>query len=307
MSCFRKKIAIFGATGHIAKGLIYHFYKKKDVYELFLFARSHTKLEKFLFELGITGQISIHGFEDFENYQYDAIINGIGFGSPQKLKESFSEVFFLTEKFDNIILEYLKKNQEVLYINFSSGAVYGQTFQKAAEKDTCNSISVNQICPKDYYAIAKLNSETKHRALEHYNIVDLRIFSYFSRFIDLNIRYLVNDMINSIKEKKVFFTTRESIVRDFVHPEDLFFLIENCLSQDKINDVFDVYSLKPVSKLDLLQEFNLKYEIKDDVDIINVTGIKNFYYSTNKRAEMLGYRPRYKSIEVIKSEARCFL
>lgn len=47
MEELNKKIAILGATSHIAKGLIYNF-NKEEANELFLFARSIDRLQGFL-------------------------------------------------------------------------------------------------------------------------------------------------------------------------------------------------------------------------------------------------------------------
>ena len=40
------------------------------------------------------------------------------------------------------------------------------------------------------YALSKINSEIKHRKLKHLNIIDLRLFSFFSRFMNLKSKFL---------------------------------------------------------------------------------------------------------------------
>ena len=157
----KKKIAILGATSHIAKGLMLNFIQNKED-KLFLFARLPRKVRNFLEAHSLGSHRHIYDFKHFRREKYDVIINCVGVGTPAKVKEASGEVFKLTEEFDNMILGYLRRYPDTLYINFSSGAVY--------------SISVDDIKPEHYYGIAKLHQEAKHRALRKLNIVDIRVF-----------------------------------------------------------------------------------------------------------------------------------
>ncbi|MHB1347585.1 MAG: NAD-dependent epimerase/dehydratase family protein [Candidatus Humimicrobiaceae bacterium] len=302
-----KKIAILGATGHIGKNLIFNF-KKSDKYDLYLFARSTEKLDNFLKSIDYFNNIKIINLNNFNNEKYDVIINCIGIGDPKKLKDSGPEIFRLTEYYDNFILDYLKDNNSCIYINFSSGAAYGVDFSIPAENKKCCEININNICNKDNYGITKLYSEAKHRSCENFNIVDLRVFAFFSRFIDLNSKYFITELISCIKTKKEFLTNSNNIVRDYVHPNDLFNLINISINIKKINDVFDVYSLKPITKFEILnyfaENYGLKYKIEEGIFGENITGIKDNYYSINKKAEKVGYIPEFSSLDCIINEAR---
>lgn len=306
----KKKIAVLGATSHIAKGLIYNFNKKSEEYDLTLFARNIEKTKEFCNKEKIN-TLNIKEFSSFDDGIYDVIINCVGAGTPTKLKELGGEIFEITEKYDNMCIEYINKRVETLYINLSSGAVYGKEFDKAISNETKVEIDINNLTGSDFYSLAKINSEAKHRAMDKYNIVDLRVFAYFSRFIDLDGKYLMTEIVNSIKENKVFRTTAVDIVRDYVHPEDFFSLVEKCIEQKKINDVFDVYSLKPVTKFELLkgisESMSFNYEIDGELEFVNATGLKSTYYSENKKAEKIGYRPKYSSMESIKEEIKIIL
>lgn len=301
------KIAILGATSHIAKNLIFNF-KKSDKHNLYLFARSTEKLDNFLKIINYNKKIEKIDLNSFANEKYDAIINCIGIGDPKKLKDIGPEIFRLTEYYDNFILDYLKNNNSCIYINFSSGAAYGVDFSAPAENKKYCEININNICNKDNYGITKLYSEAKHRSCENFNIVDLRVFAFFSRFIDLNSKYFITELISCIKTKKEFLTNNNNIVRDYVHPNDLFNLINMCISIRKINDVFDVYSLKPITKFKILdyftQNYGLIYKIEKGVFGENVTGIKDNYYSMNKKAEDIGYVPHYSSEDCIIDETK---
>ncbi len=304
-----KRVAILGATSHIAKGLILNFFKKAEEYSVGLFARNTRKVFEFLELIKIDdGDSHVFEIEWFNKgkEKFDVLINCVGAGTPGKVTSIADGIFKLTEDFDNLCLGYIQKNPETLYINLSSGAVYGSSFAAAASSKTKTEIEVNSFKQADFYGLAKLYSECKHRAMADLNIVDLRIFAYFSRFIDLHGKYLMTEVANSILHNKVFRTTSDDIVRDFVHPDDLFFLVECCIKDKKLNGSFDVYSLAPVSKFELLDflvsSFGLKYQTECDVNFLNATGIKSQYFSEFRKAEKIGYIPHFSSKEAIASE-----
>jgi nucleoside-diphosphate-sugar epimerase len=302
-----KTIAILGATGHIAKNLISNF-KRSENYSLYLFARSDEKLNNFLKSINYSKNVEKIGLNDFIKKRYDAVINCIGISDPGKLKNIGPEIFTLTEYYDNLILDYLKDNSSCIYINFSSGAAYGIDFFTPADQDKCNVIKINNIDEKNNYGIAKLYSEVKHRSYENFNIIDLRVFAFFSRYIDLNSKYFITELISCIKTGKEFLTGNNDIVRDYVHPVDLFNLINICINIRKINDAFDVYSLKPVTKFEILNYFaanyGLKYKIETGTLGENTTGIKDNYYSINKKAENIGYIPEFSAMDCIVGETK---
>ncbi len=298
-----KKIAILGATGHIAKSLI-NIFCKESGYELFLFSRNPEKVETFMKDYSKSYHNCLINW--FDVYDYDVIINGIGIGNPAKIDGS---VFSLTEEYDNLILTYLRSHPKTLYVNLSSGAVYGGEWRLPVSESSYVTLNMNNVIDKEFYGIAKLYSEAKHRALSQFNIVDLRIFGYFSRFINLDYPYFMCDVVKCVKNKCAIETSQDNIFRDYVNPEDLFNLIEKCIVHKKINDVFDVYSLKPVSKLEILAHFIDEYELNYTIKNVSIsaTGNKTNYYSNNKRAEVIGYIPRYTSLETVMNEAKYLL
>ena len=125
-----KNISILGATGHIAKNIIFQFCKQRK-YKLFLFVRSPERMQNLLKIISHDNSdknITIKTYNKFKSGQYSVVINCVGRGDPVKLKAMGSSIFRLTERFDNLILDYLEKAPDTLYINFSSGAVYGTEF-----------------------------------------------------------------------------------------------------------------------------------------------------------------------------------
>jgi nucleoside-diphosphate-sugar epimerase len=304
------KIAIFGSTSHIAKGLINNFLRRGK-FSLHLYTRSPDKVRSFLKAIKKSPDKNcvIHeGYRDFLKSSCDIVINCVGVGTMNKSGNNYSDYFMVTEKYDNLIIEYLLKNPDTLYISFSSGAVYGREFSAPVEKNTINSVRVNHIAPEDYYTIARLNSEAKHRSFKNLKIVDLRIFSYFSRFIDLTDGYFITEVMDCILNKKVLETDNVNIIRDYVHPEDLFSMIIKCLEAGRINEAFDVTSSKPVEKREILDyfslEYGLKYEISRSLSHVSPTGPKNIYCSNYNNAASISYQPAFSSMDTIKKEAK---
>lgn len=298
------KVAILGATSHIAKGLIFIFCKN-DTHELYLFARSPQKVSNFLLSNNLNKAYHINALSKFGKEKYDVIINCVGIGDPNLLKEQGTSIFELTETYDNMVLDHLRRNKNTIYINFSSGAVYGKEFLFAANANSANHIYVNKIDQTCYYSIAKLNSEAKHRSYRNLRIIDLRVFAYFSRFIDLKAKYLMAEIINAIKERKVFLTGKNDIVRDYIGSEDLFSLVCCCIKK-RMNGAYDVYSRKPVRKFEILESFQkrfgLDYKISKATKFFSSTGSKNIYCSKNKKVRKLGYVPKYNSLELLIKE-----
>lgn len=310
----KPNIAIFGATSHIAKGLINNFFQNND-FSLSLFTRSPEKVRAFLKKINHSSNKNysiLKNYQDLKKHSYQAIINCVGVGTAKKIKGDYTLYFSVTEKFDNPCLDYLQKiSPQTLYFSFSSGAVYGSDYSAPMQAKTSNQIRVNQLKKEDYYGLVRLYTEAKHRAFKSLNIVDLRLFSYFSRFIDLKDGYFITELLKAILNKKVFLTTKENIIRDYLHPQDLFSFIQICLQKNKINDAFDLSSLKPVNKQEILDYFSkaygLKYKFSQSIKQRSATGSKNIYYSKYNKASHLGYKPASSSLKTIEEESRYIL
>ncbi|HNY97519.1 MAG TPA: NAD(P)-dependent oxidoreductase [Candidatus Pacearchaeota archaeon] len=305
----KKNIAILGANSHIAKGLIENFFVQTG-FNMHLFARSQDRQEliSFLKSIGLknSGRIKIYfSYSQFFNGNYDAIINCVGVGTKKQEDCDYSDYFIITETYDNLAIDYLRhKNAQAIYISFSSGVVYGKDFSKPAVDRTTNEIFVNYIEKNQYYAIARLNAETKHRSLEEYNIVDLRLFSYFSKFINLKDNYFIAELANCVLRKSTFETDEKNFIRDYLHPADLFHAVCLCLQKKKINSSFDISSRKPISKKEILDYFSRAYGLKYRINFKNSpsggTGLKLRYYSLRKTTKEIGYSAKFTSFQTIK-------
>ena len=300
------RIAILGANSQIAKDLLLSFSKKKK-YEFSLFVRKAELLKKWINNKNLNKNYQVQEYSNFNNNQkYDLIINFVGVGDPVKAQNMGSDIFKITEQYDDMALDYVKCNKETKYFFLSSGAVYGGDYEKPVNEKTVAMIDINNLGPTNWYTIAKLYAEAKHRSLSDLPIVDIRVFNYFSHRQNMDTRFLITDIARAIKNKEVFKTSPNNIVRDFITPPDFYNLIRTIIDFKPINIALDCYTKSPVLKFDLLSEFGskfgLKYEVDKDIDIVNATGAKLNYYSTNKIAKNMGYTPTNTSIDGVIQE-----
>lgn len=303
------KIAVLGATSHIAKNLIRLWLADPGV-DLHLFARNPVAVDGFVTQLGYSGIRPAFTFADFGQTEYAAVINCVGFGNPASLRDAGYSLFTVTEYYDSMILAYLENNPDCVYVNMSSGAVYRGAFSAPVDDSTAASFLVNNLQPADRYALAKLYSEIKHRAASGLSIIDLRVFSFFSRHIDPAAGFLLSDIVRCVRDRSVFVTGQGDLVRDYIHPEDLFCLVNACIASGPgTNCAIDAYSREPVSKSDLLEyyraEWDLKVEFRDGNTGVDASGKKDLYCSQFRKArDLFGYQPGYSSLETVASETR---
>ena len=304
----QKNIAIFGSTGHIGKNLISFFIKNND-FKIFLFSRDIKKFESL--KMIFSDTMSFNTYDDFGKNEYDVIINCVGISNPNAFEKNSRSIFDTAEFYDTMVLDYLKNFPTTLYINLSSGAVFSREFDKPVDDSSTYKFDVNGINKGEMYSISKMYLESKHRSLPDLNIVDLRIFGFFSRFIDVNAGFFMSELLQALKNKSEFVTDKKDFVRDYVNPKDFYDLTKNCIANKKINDVFDVYSKEIISKFQILEEcfnkFDLKFKLVEKIESISPTGVKKNYYSLSRKAEKINYSPQFSSLETILNESSLFL
>ena len=304
----QKNIAIFGSTGHIGKNLISFFIKNND-FKIFLFSRDTKKFESL--KMIFSDTMSFNTYDDFGKNEYDVIINCVGISNPNAFEKNSRSIFDTAEFYDTMVLDYLKNFPTTLYINLSSGAVFSGEFDKPVDDSSTYKFDVNGINKGEMYSISKMYLESKHRSLPDLNIVDLRIFGFFSRFIDVNAGFFMSELLQALKNKSEFVTDKKDFVRDYVNPKDFYDLTKNCIANKKINDVFDVYSKEIISKFEILEEcfnkFDLKFKLVEKIESVSPTGVKKNYYSLSRKAEKINYSPQFSSLETILNESSLFL
>lgn len=299
------KIAILGATSQLARDLIVSF-SAADGKRLTLFARRPDEVTKWLVSIGLAGRYPVNVFSEFAEQEFDAVINFVGVGNPAQAVAMGSSIFDITLRFDELVLNYLQTHRSCRYLFLSSGAAYGSNFSEPANSNTRAIVAINNLAPHEWYGVAKLHAECRHRAHPELSIFDIRVFNYFSRTQDIDARFLITDILRAIRDKVVLKTSPDYIVRDFLHPSDFHQLVSSLLAAPATNTAVDCYTLAPIDKQTLLtameEKFGLQYEVTAATAAVNATGAKPHYYSLNKRAADFGYAPSLTSQEGITRE-----
>ena len=301
-------IAIIGATSQIAKDLVRTF-AAQSTHELVLFARRPELVEQWLASVSLPARYPVHNFQVFSsNEHFNAILNFVGIGNPTQALAMGAAIFDVTLQYDELALGYVRNHPNCRYIFLSSGAAYGPSFFAPADANSKAVISINELQPQDWYGVAKLHAECRHRSLAPLPIVDIRMFNYFSHTQDMEARFLITDIVRAIRDKTVLKTAKDYVVRDFIGPDDFHQLVNAILTSPATNAVVDCYSQAPIDKPCLLAamqtKFGLQYELTENFTGINATGSKLHYYSINKQAEYFGYIPKLTSLACIEKELK---
>lgn len=300
------RIAILGATSQIAKDLVLSFCAR-TTHELVLYARRPDVVKPWLVSAGLPDRHAVADFTAFSAAEhFDAILNFVGVGDPAQAAAMGAAIFDVTLKYDEMALDYVRQHPDCRYIFLSSGAAYGSNYDAPVDANTSAVIAINSLQPQDWYAVAKLHAECRHRSVPHLPIVDIRVFNYFSHTQDMTARFLITDILRAIRDKTILKTSPDYILRDFLHPSDFYRLVSAIFSSPAANAAVDCYSKAPIDKPTLLaamqEQFGLQYEITQSSISLNATGNKPHYYSLNTRAADFGYQPTLTSLEGIVKE-----
>lgn len=300
------RIAILGATSKIAKDLVQSFSEQSN-HDLALFARRPEVVAQWLTSVGLSDRCLVADFQSFGVHErFDAIINFVGSGNPAQTAVMGVSILDVTAKYDELVLEYLHHRPDCRYIFLSSGAAYGSSFEAPVDENSKAVVAINNLQPQDWYAVAKLYAECRHRALAHLPIVDIRVFNYFSHTQDISSRFFITDILRTIQSGEKLITSADNIVRDYLGPDDFYQLVSLILAAPPSNDVVDCFTKEPVDKMTLLSNmkdfFGLVYEVRNAPAGVNATGVKMNYFSRNRRAEKFGYCPSKKSLNMVLDE-----
>lgn len=299
-----RSIAILGATSQIAGDLILNLSKCHED-QIYLYGRRLPELKAWLAVNGLHDWCSVAGYDAFHKGQYDVIVNFVGAGCPMQIKKMGTSILEVTDYFDSMAVDYLKKNENCRYIFVSSGAVHNQLLRQISNNDGSGNLSHGHLEDKNWYALSKIYAEKRHRFLESLPIVDIRIFSYFSRNQKINAHFLASDILRSLHNGTELIVSNDITVRDYLHPEDFSQLIDLFVRGEEINDAVDCYSCAPIEKIQLLEGIKKVFGLKYSVQRQNYEGKnreKSYYYSSNHRAEMFGYFPKWSSLNGVISE-----
>ncbi|MBF05419.1 hypothetical protein CL644_01795 [bacterium] len=289
------KIALLGATGYIGRSLL--FEAQTRGLTVIPYTRDIKKAEDIFRKYSIHLDNTLHIYSDLNKEKYDVIINAAGIGSQAQLAKKSQYISSVTESLDSMLLNYLEANPHTRVFTMSSGVVHSLDKQKESNDDA-SSI-------EDTYALAKEASEARHRTYKEYTIVDLRIFTFFSRFVDVNDTFLLSQIVASLENNEEFLTNPKDIMRDIITTEDLLDTILFLINSAPANAAYDIVSKGAVKKFELLNylkdTWNLSYAIAGD-EQESPTGQKDSYCPSSNTLKEMGYNPKFTSLEGVHKE-----
>lgn len=298
-----RSVAILGATGHVGRVLAAGLANR---FALTLYARRPHEARRHRDLLPARANVAVGALEELFRTEHDAVVCCIGIGDPAVAVADPARVHATTLYADELLLRYLRAYPATVIVNLSSGAAYLSDFSRPAGAGAPCSVVPGSLRPADHYGIAKLASEARHRALSESAIIDLRLFSLFSRFADPATRYLMSDVVRALRAGNTLETSPDDIERDYVAPIDLCSLVAACVESGRRNDAFDVYSCGPTGKFELLEclgaEFGLRYRTTGEP-----SPGRKAYYSLDRSAASLGYTPTKSSLETVVEELSALL
>lgn len=305
-----QRLALLGASSKIAKDLTLSLAAQGRAGGLQLYARDLDAMARWLDQHGLRDQCQLYHYAEYGQQAHDAVVNFVGVGDPVRTAGMGGSIFGVTQQFDDMVLAGLERHPQRRYIFLSSGAAYGSSFAQPAGPATEASVPLNALRPQDYYGVAKLYAECRHRALDALAITDVRVFNYFSRTQDIEARFFITDILRAVRDDTVLRTSADYMVRDYLHPHDFHQLIERILLAPPGNQALDCYTQAPIDKPALLeamrQRYGLRYELAAGAALAP-TGAKPHYYSLRREAEQIGYQPAYTSLAGILLEADALL
>lgn len=232
---------ILGASGHVGQNIVH--YMKGSIDDVMPYSRKE-------------GDIPIHLFSS-NSSDASILVNCIGVGTPQKEKTIGGALFDLENEWDDKCLSYLEKHPNATYFYFSSG-VADERFDENTE-----------------YANTKKKIEAKHKQYP-YRIFDIRLFSFFSRFIDIKNEQFIPSIIRAILRKERLIVSPMEIMRDYIHPCDLTSSIFMMYNSDSTGGACEVGSSEPVTKTEVLDWFTNTYGLVYDWDFTKEEGKKEY-------------------------------
>jgi nucleoside-diphosphate-sugar epimerase len=287
-------IAVLGATGYVGRSI--GRLLADEGHPIAMFARNPGKLSDQAWPQGV----ELRDLAAFHAADFSLVINAIGAGDPGRVRSLGAEILDITAFWDRRVLETM--GPQTRYVFLSSGAVYGTRYDQPVNADSEISLPVNFLDRVPPYTMAKLQAEMRHRLARSRAILDLRIFGYADPSIDLSGSFFLAELVRSIRDRKVFVTSFDDIVRDYSGVRELRALIGDWESAGAPNCPLDLYTTSPASKHDLLRLFKARYHLQ--IDYVaetgsNPTGSKRFYASAYRAAADFGFRPERDTARVL--------
>lgn len=270
------RVAVLGATGYIGESVA-RLWSETVGDDLVLFARRPEALTGWL------GHVGVCAINAFDAASFDLVINAIGAGDPAHVGQLGEAILDITRTWDDRVLDNLRPDAR--YVFLSSGAVHAPD-------------------PQPPYTHSKRDAERRHRTLDGSAILDLRVFGYAETNISLDASFFLAELARSVATGQPFRTNRADMARDYAGARELKALVDAWLAAGAANLALDLYTLAPVSKMELLDlaqaDFGVVVEWVDSVTA-PPTGHKPTYASLDHAAERIGYWPQRSALEVVRA------
>jgi nucleoside-diphosphate-sugar epimerase len=288
-------IALLGATGYIGGSLARVLSGRSA--PLHLFCRDPAKLAS----QSWPSFVRVRPLAEFDAAPFGLVINAIGAGDPARVASLGADILGLTETWDSCILSSMAP--ETCYVFLSSGAIYGELGQAAAE-DSELKLPINRLEVVTPYLLAKLIAELRHRQMPVRRILDLRVFGYADIGISRTSRFFLAELARSVVDRSPFVTSADDMVRDYAGVDELVALIDCWHMAGAPNCVLDLYSRAPLAKSELLEVVRERYGLAIVTSASPQpysASTRRTYASEYRAAAKLGYAPRRTSIEIVVS------
>jgi nucleoside-diphosphate-sugar epimerase len=297
------RIAILGAGSYVSRAILPYLLRRSD-WEALLYTRAPDHLKDWAVERHLPAErISIEASDAFGGRPFDVVVNLIGAGDPRLVVRMGDGILALTAEWDERVLQQVKKRPSTRYIFASSGAAAGGDFDTPRTQGA----PLRQPAGHDHYARAKADAEERHRALGDLSITDLRLYNFYSADMGAELGYLVCSMLQNVLDRSTFVSDEHDIARDYLHPEDLSTAMMAVLRSTPQNGAFDLASLGPVRKFELLRRFDRQFGLKWQIRPSDCAPNKINYYSEDLSLRALGFEPKFSAMEAVIDQATAFL
>ena len=276
------KILVIGGNSHIAKSIL----AENLFNEIFIISRNKNKIINFCNLNQVSTKITFLNYESFKNEKFKLIVNFASPGYPEDISSSKNNIIKFTKDINRRVIKYLLLNRKTKYIFISSGIVNKNITKKDKQY---------------FYYKSKLDIEENNLSQKGLRIYNLRIYSYISKFIDLNKNFFLSLIINSIKKNKKIKIYNNNFTRDFIGPKELISFIKYILENDLKKCSIDISSNKSVTKKDLLKFFKKNYYLK--YDLIKTISNDDLYTPVSKKMFLVNKN----SLNIIKREIKNIL
>ena len=139
-------------------------------------------------------------------------------------------------------------------------------------------------------------------------IYDLRVFGFFSRYISYDAGFFLSQILKSIKNNKILKIDPNNKLLDYIGGYDLYIFLKKIINKNYSSGTFNLLSRRSVNKFEILRFFKKKYNLKFSIKKIKYpceNNLKRSLINKNKKViRSIFFRPKYSSIELIKSEVK---